>query len=102
MADRGMAARGMFIVEEGTAVTEEQAVGEVWWTAGADCGEERHRLVVLDERGGRRQSLWTKNRIDEVEKGLTDIIMELPEGGRLRIVSEGVRPQALAPGAPTP
>lgn len=91
MADRGMAARGTFIVREETAVTEEQEAGGVRWTAGVDCGEERHRLVVVDEHGGRRLAMWIKNRIDEIEKGLAEVIMGLPDGARLRVVSEGVR-----------
>lgn len=91
MADRGVAARGNLIVREGTVVTVERAVWQVWWTAGVDCGEERHRLVVVDEHGARRQAVWMKNRIDEIEKGLADVILGLPEGARLRVVSEGVR-----------
>jgi transposase len=91
MADRGMAARGMFSVREETSVAEEKEFRGVWWAAGADCGEERHRLVVVDERGDRRQSMWIKNRIDEIEKGLVDIVTGLPDGAHLRVISEGVR-----------
>jgi len=81
----------MFIVKEGTAVAEQERLGGVWWTVGADCGEERHRFVVVDERGERRRSMWMTNRIDQIEQGLADIITGLPDGAHLRVVSEGVR-----------
>jgi transposase len=91
MADRGMAARGKFIVKQETSVAEKKGPSGAWWTVGADCGEERHRLVVVDERGERRRSMWIKNRADEIEKGLADIMTGLPDGTLLRVISEGVR-----------
>ncbi len=72
-------------------MTEAGQTAEVWWTAGVDCGEERHRVVVLDETGERRLELWVRNRADEIEEEVAKIALALPHGGRLRLVTESGR-----------
>jgi len=66
-------------------------LGAVVWTAGVDCGEERHRVVVLDGRGDRRLELWVKNRVDEIEGAVAKMALALPQGGKLRLVTESGR-----------
>jgi hypothetical protein len=39
----------------------------VWWTVGVDCGEERHRFVLVDDRGKRQRACWANNRRDKIE-----------------------------------
>lgn len=65
--------------------------GDGYWTAGIDCGEQRHRVVVLDERGNRVHHEWVKNRVDEIQEMLWRLLSELPEGVKLAMVSEGCR-----------
>lgn len=64
---------------------------ETCWTVGVDCGEQRHRFVVFDEHGERVKALWIRNRADEIHEKLTKLMIELPEGTKLSIVSEGLR-----------
>ena len=64
---------------------------EIKWTVGVDCGEARHRMVVVDERGARRHGLWVVNRVEAIEEGLAQIVLWLPDGVQMRVVSEGVR-----------
>ncbi len=64
---------------------------QVWWTAGVDGGEERHRIVLLDEHGERVRSRWVTNRVDAIEEALGELLLELPAGARLRVVSEASR-----------
>jgi transposase len=63
----------------------------VWWTVGVDCGEERHRFVLVDDRGGRQSACWVNNRRDRIVEAVTQMVLALPEGVRLRLVTEGVR-----------
>lgn len=65
--------------------------GVVYWTAGFDCGEERHRVVLVDERGERRQAMWVRHRVDEIEDAVSRLVLALPRGAKLRLVTEGVR-----------
>jgi transposase len=62
-----------------------------WWTVGVDCGEERHRFVVLDEGGRRVEGYWVENRSDRIEEGVVRAVLALPEGVRLRLATEGLR-----------
>ncbi len=62
-----------------------------YWTVGADCGEQRHRFVMLDEGGERRESLWVRNDAKEIMEALAQLMLMLPEGTKLEIVTEGVR-----------
>jgi transposase len=62
-----------------------------WWTVGVDCGEERHRFVLLDDRGERQSARWVRNRRDKIEEAVAQLVLVLPEGVRLRLVTEGVR-----------
>lgn len=63
----------------------------VWWTVGVDCGEERHRFVLVDDRGKRQHACWANNRRDKIEEAVAQMVLALPEGVRLRLVTEGVR-----------
>ncbi len=62
-----------------------------WWTLGVDHGEERHRFVLIDDRGERQSACWVENRRDKIEEAVAKIVLALPEGFRLRLVTEGVR-----------
>lgn len=62
-----------------------------YWTVGADCGEQRHRLVMLDEKAERQESMWVANRVDEIEQALAELVLLLPEGVKLRVATEGLR-----------
>ena len=64
---------------------------QVWWTVGVDCGEERHRFVLVDEKGARQSGIWVANRSDEIESGVGKVLLMLRDGVRLRIVTEGLR-----------
>jgi transposase len=48
-------------------------------------------MVVVDEEGQRRHGLWVVNRVDAIEEGLARIVLWLPDGMQVRVVSEGVR-----------
>lgn len=64
---------------------------EVWWTIGVDTGEERHRFVVVNEFGERQCGFWVGNRSDKIEEAVAKVVMMLPAGARLRLVTEGLR-----------
>ena len=64
---------------------------EIWWTVGVDCGEERHRFVLVDDRGERQSGCWVRNRRDKIEEAVAQMVLALPAGVRLRLVTEGVR-----------
>jgi hypothetical protein len=64
---------------------------EVWWTAGIDGGEERHRVVVLDEHGERVRSEWVANRVDKIEEAIGKLVLAVPAGVRFRLVTEATR-----------
>jgi hypothetical protein len=64
---------------------------EVWWTLGTDCHEERHRFVLVDERCERRGECWVANRRDTIEDAVAKMVLELPEGVRLRVATESDR-----------
>ncbi|MCD4749639.1 MAG: transposase [Thermoanaerobaculales bacterium] len=61
------------------------------WVMGADCGEQKHRFVMLDEPKDRQGTLWVSNRMDKVRDALTKMLIKLPEGYELEIVTEGLR-----------
>ncbi len=63
----------------------------MWWTVGVDCGEERHRFVLLNDRSERQSACWVDNRRDRIEEAVAKIVLALPEGVRLRLVTEGLR-----------
>lgn len=69
----------------------ESETRQQWWTAGVDGGEERHRVVLLDEHGERVHSRWVTNRVDAIEVALGELLLELPARARLRVVSEASR-----------
>jgi transposase len=62
-----------------------------YWTVGSDCGEQKHRFVMLDESGERRKSLWVTNKTEAIQDALAELMLMLPEGVKLRIVTEGLR-----------
>lgn len=72
-------------------MSENRVDGGLWWTVGVDCGEERHRFVLVDEHGARQRSCWIDNRRDKIEEAVARMTMALPSGARLRLVTEGVR-----------
>jgi len=72
-------------------VTEATRLEEAWWTAGWDCGEERHRAVLLDEEGERRMERWVSNRVDRIEEAVAEMALALPQGVKLRLVTESGR-----------
>ena len=61
------------------------------WAVGADCGEQRHRLVMLNEHCERMTSLWVRNDPSEIREALLKLLLMLPPGANLEIVTEGVR-----------
>jgi len=63
----------------------------VWSTVGVDGGEERHRVALLDEHGERVWSQWVANRVDTIEEAIAGLVLALPMGGRLRLVTEATR-----------
>jgi len=64
---------------------------QVWWTVGVDGGEARHRVVVLDEHGERVRSAWVANRVDAIEEVIAELVLAVPAGARLRVVTEATR-----------
>ena len=64
---------------------------QMWWTAGVDGGETRHRVVLLDEHGERVRSRWVANRVDKIEEAVAELVLALPAGARLRLVTEATR-----------
>ena len=90
MANRGKTACGTTILGRPEMFGKEIDNG-TWWTVGVDCGEERHRFVLLDDRGKRRSACWVRNRRDKIEEAVAQMVLALPEGVRLRVVTEGVR-----------
>ena len=64
---------------------------EMWWTAGVDGGETRHRVVLVDEDGERVRSAWVANRVDRIEETIAELVVALPAGVRLRVVTEATR-----------
>ena len=83
MADRGKTAHGKTIIGEG--------FGMLYWTVGVDCGEQKHRFVLLDEDRTRRDSRWVKNRFEDIQEALAQLVLMLPEGAQLQLVTEGLR-----------
>ena len=69
----------------------ESSSEQQYWTVGVDCGEQRHRLVLEDESKARQAALWTDNRMDKIRDALVEMLLKLPEGYRLEIVTEGLR-----------
>jgi transposase len=69
-----------------------RGVGErKWWTMGVDCGEQRHRFVLEDEFKVRQGSMWVDNRMDKIHDALMKVLIKLPEGYGMEIVTEGLR-----------
>jgi transposase len=64
---------------------------QTWWTAGVDGGEARHRVVLVDERGERVRSAWVANRVDTIEEAMGSLVLALPAGAGLRVVTEATR-----------
>jgi transposase len=90
MANRGTTACGTTIVGR-FRVSEKKIDEGKWWTLGVDHGEERHRFVVVDDHGERQSACWVENRRDKIEEAVAKIVLALPEGFRMRLVTEGVR-----------
>ena len=64
---------------------------DLWWTLGTDCHEERHRFVLVDEQCERQGEWWVANRRDTIEDAVAKIVLNLPEGKRLRVATESDR-----------
>jgi transposase len=64
---------------------------QVWWIAGVDGGEARHRVVLVDEHGERVRSRWVANRVDTIEEAIAELVLGLPAGVGLRVVTEATR-----------
>lgn len=90
MANRRKTACGTTILGRSQMFGKEIGKG-IWWTVGVDCGEERHRFVMLDDRGERQSACWVRNRRDKIEEAVAQMVLLLPAGVRLRFVTEGVR-----------
>jgi hypothetical protein len=71
-------------------VIRDLGVPEVW-VLGVDCGEQRHRFVLEDKDKVRHGSWWVSNRMDKVRDALMKVLIKLPEGYRLEMVTEGLR-----------
>ena len=54
MANRGKTACGTTILRRSRMIGKE-IDKRGWWTVGVDCGEERRRFVVVDDRGERQR-----------------------------------------------
>jgi transposase len=89
MANRGSTAYGETIIGR-SGVSEKKVEGK-WWTLGVDHGEELHRFVLIDDRGDRQSACWVDNRRDKIEEAVAKMVLLLPEGFRMRLVTEGVR-----------
>ncbi len=61
------------------------------WSLGVDCGEQQHRFVLLDEFRVRQGAMWVDNRTDKIRDALMKMLMKLPEGYLMEIVTEGLR-----------
>ena len=90
MANRGKTACGTTILGRPEMFGKE-IDKEIWWTVGVDCGEERHRFVLVDDRGERQRACWVRNRRDKIEEAVALMVLALPTGVGLRLVTEGVR-----------
>jgi transposase len=64
---------------------------QLWWTLGVDGGETRHRAVLVDEHGERVRSRWVANRADAIEEAIAELVLGLPAGAGLRLVTEATR-----------
>jgi transposase len=93
MAVRGTTTRGDTSVPEVEMVIRGLQEGKPGksWTLGVDCGEQRHRFVLLDEYKVRQGAQWVDNREDKVHEALMKQLLKLPEGYRLEMVTEGLR-----------
>ena len=83
MANRGKTACGTTILGRPEMFGKEIDNG-IWWTVGVDCGEERHRFVVVDDRGERQSACWVRNRRDKIEEAVAQVALALPDRVRLR------------------
>ena len=54
---------------------------------GVDCGEQRHRFVMIDENGERLASCWVENDLGKIFEAF-DELGSLTEAGRLEVVTE--------------
>ncbi len=70
-----------------TPISDKQA----YWVLGVDCGEQKHRYVLEDEYKNRQGELWVDNRMDKIRDALIKMLIKLPDGYRLEIVTEGLR-----------
>ena len=61
------------------------------WVLGVDCGEQKHRFVMLDEVKERQGAMWVANRMDKIRDALMKMLIGLPQGYELEIVTEGLR-----------
>ncbi len=86
MAHRGKTRAGILLEEMMTATGDQR-----YWTLGCDCGEQRHRFVMVDEIGERRRALWVNNNKKAIQDALAKLMLGLPEGVKLRLVTEGLR-----------
>jgi len=70
-------------------IEKSEALG--YWVLGVDCGEQKHRYVLEDEFKVRHGAMWVENRMDKVRAALMKMLILLPEGYRMEIVTEGLR-----------
>jgi hypothetical protein len=57
MANRGKTACGTTILGRPEMFGKETDKG-IWWTVGVDCGEERHRFLLVDDRLSARPNIF--------------------------------------------
>jgi transposase len=62
-----------------------------FWVIGVDCGEELHRMVVVDGSGCRGPAMDVRNQLEVVEDALARLVVPAPAGAEVRVVVEGVR-----------
>lgn len=71
------------------AIEKSEVLGH--WVLGVDCGEQKHRYVLEDEFKVRQGAMWVGNRMDKIRTALMKMLILLPEGYRMEIVTEGLR-----------
>lgn len=56
---------------------------------GVDCGEQRHRFVMIDENGERVASYWVENELGKIFQAF-DELGSLSETAKLEVVTESI------------
>ena len=47
--------------------------------------------MIVDDHGERESGCWVDNRRDKIEEAVAQIVLSLPKGFRMRLVTEGIR-----------